>query len=211
MAEITALFWDVGGVLLTNGWDKRSRRKLAEKFNLDWEDFEGRHELISTALETGQLGLDHYLDRTIFCRHREFTKQALKDFIFAQSEPYPESLAVVERLARMKRFFLATLNNESLELNLYRIRHFGLRNYFSAFFSSCFLGVKKPDETIYRLALQISQRAPEECLFIDDRGLNVECARREGMLTIQFQNPIQLEAELRKLGIDDGQAHSGSI
>lgn len=202
MAKITALFWDVGGVLLTNAWDRTSRRDLVEKFKLDGQDFETRHDAIIAAFETGQLDLDHYLEQTIFFRPRGFTEQAVKDFIFAQSQPRPETLAVVERLAHAKQYFLAMLNNESVELNRYRIERFGLRNYFSVFLSSCFLGVRKPDEAIYRLALQITQRAPEESVFIDDRSLNVECARRMGMLTVHFQGPAQLQAELRKLGVE---------
>jgi putative hydrolase of the HAD superfamily len=202
MAKITALFWDVGGVLLTNAWDRTSRRDLAEEFKLDGQDFETRHDAIIAAFETGQLDLDRYLEQTIFFRPRGFTEQAVKDFIFAQSQTCPETLAIVERLAHAKQYFLAMLNNESVELNRYRIERFGLRNYFSVFLSSCFLGVRKPDEAIYRLALQITQRAPEESVFIDDRSLNVECGRRMGMLTVHFQGPAQLQAELRKLGVE---------
>lgn len=202
MTDLTALFWDVGGVLLTNGWDRASRRRAAEEFKLDWEEFEDRHELLVPAFEKSQLTLEDYLERTVLYRPRAFAKQTFKDFMFSQSESYPETLAIVDRLARSRKYLLATLNNESLELNLYRINHFGLRNYFTVFFSSCFLGVKKPDEAIYRLALQITQRSAEESLFIDDRALNLECARRCGMHTIQYQNPGQLQHELREMGVD---------
>ncbi len=202
MAEVNGLFWDVGGVLLTNGWDRASRRRAVEEFALDWDEFESRHELVNTAFELGQLGLEDYLDRTVFYRSRAFTKQAFEDFMRAQSQPYPETLAVVDRLARSRRYLLATLNNESLELNLYRINRFGLRRHFTAFLSSCFLGVKKPDEAIYKLALQLTQLAPDESVFIDDRALNLECAARLGMRTIHYQNPAQLEQALRESGIE---------
>lgn len=202
MADLKALFWDVGGILLTNGWDRASRRKAVETFGLDAEEFESRHRMVENAFELGQLGLDGYLDRTVFYRPRDFANEAFKDFMFAQSAPYPEPLAIVERLAHSTRYLMATLNNESLELNLHRINHFGLRRYFTAFLSSCFLGVKKPDEAIYRLALQLTQLAPDESLFIDDRALNLECAARLGMHTIHYQNPAQLEQELRGLHID---------
>jgi putative hydrolase of the HAD superfamily len=205
--KITTLFWDVGGVLLTNGWDKASRRKACEKFALDWEEFEGRHELVAAAFETGQLALDNYLKHTIFYRPRAFTQQDFQEFMFAQSEPRPETLAIVERLAQSGKYLLATLNNESLELNLYRIDRFGLRNHFEVFFSSCFLGAKKPDEAIYRLALQLTQRPPQECVFIDDRALNVECARHwVGMHAIHYQAPHQLMGELEGLGVEIPQA-----
>ena len=202
MPAISAIFFDVGGVVLTNGWDRHSRRHLADHFQLDWEDLEDRHELISTELETGKLGLDHYLDRTIFYRQRDFALQDIKDFMFAQSRPVPDSLALIGRLAQKNHCLLGTLNNESRELNEFRIEKFELRKYFTVFFSSCFLGVKKPDEAIYRLALNISQRAPEQCVFVDDRPLNLECARRLGMETIRFRNAGQLEQELRDKGVE---------
>jgi len=202
MAKITALFWDVGGVLLTNGWDRHARRRAVEKFKLDWEDFEDRHELVATRFETGRLTLERYLERTIFYRSRNFGKEEFKAYMFAQSSPIEGTLDLVGRLARTSRYLLATLNNESRELNLYRIEHFGLRKHFSVFISSCFLGVKKPDDEMFRLALDLSQRAPEECVFIDDRELNLECAGRSGFKTLHFRNAAQLESELREAGLE---------
>jgi putative hydrolase of the HAD superfamily len=118
--------------------------------------------------------------------------------MWAQSQPYPESLAMVAELARSKQYLLATLNNESRELNEYRIERFHLGDYFTAFFSSAFLGVRKPDEKIYQMALEITQRRPDECLFVDDRELNVESARRSGMQAIQFRNPAQLRQDFSR-------------
>ncbi len=202
MAKITAVFSDVGGVLLSNGWDRRSRRKLVEQFRLDWDEFEDRHELVSTAFETGHLTLDHYLDRTVFYRPRDFSKGPVREFMFAESVPIEGSLELIARLAASGRFFLSTLNNESLELNLHRIERFSLKKYFTVFFSSCFLGAKKPDEEIYVKALAISQRAPAECVFIDDRALNLDAPKRLGMNTVQFGNAAQLESDLRALGVE---------
>ncbi len=202
MAKISALFWDVGGVLLTNGWDRRARENAARQFELDWEDFEDRHELVVGRFETGRLSLDRYLDRTIFYRSRDFGKDEFKACMFAQSKPVEGSLEIVARLARSGRYLLGTLNNESRDLNLYRIEHFGLRQYFTVFMSSCFLGVKKPEDEIFRLALDLSQREPEECLFIDDRELNLECAARLGLRTLHFRNAAQLDQDLRQAGLE---------
>lgn len=202
MAKITALFWDVGGVLLTNGWDRPARRRAVENFKLDWDGFEDRHELMVTRFETGRLTLDRYLDRTVFYCSRDFSKDEFREFMFAQSQPIEETLDLSGRLARAGQYLLATLNNESRELNLYRIEHFGLRKHFSLFISSCFLGVKKPDDEMFRLALDLSQRQPEECVFIDDRELNLECAGRSGLRTLRFHSAVQLESELRDAGVE---------
>ena len=175
MAKVNALFWDNGGVILTNGWDRHSRRAAVEKFGLDSADFEDRHELMLNAFETGRATLDEYLRRTVFYKQRTFTPQDFEKFMFEQSQPFAEPLEFLGKLAQTRAYLMASLNNESREINEYRIHKFQLRNYFQAFFSSCYLGVRKPEEQIYRLALEIAQREPEECVLIDDRGLNLEC------------------------------------
>lgn len=201
MAEVTALFFDVGGVLLTNGWDRTERMAAAKKFKLDWNDFEERHELVLHAFEVGDMGLEEYLDRVIFWQPRDFTRQEFTDFIKAQSQALPGTMDVLARVASGKRYLMSTLNNESREMNAYRIETFHLRNYFDVFLSSCYLGVRKPDAAIYRAALSITQRKGEECVFVDDRALNLECARELGMRTIQFKDAAQLEKELKELKI----------
>jgi putative hydrolase of the HAD superfamily len=201
VAEVNTLFFDMGGVLLTNGWDRAARRKAVDRFHLDWEEFEDRHELVLHGFEIGQVTLSEYLQRTVFYRDRSFTGEDFKDFIFEQSQPLPGSLEFMAELAAPRRLLMAALNNESLELNEYRISRFGLKNYFSAFFSSCYLGVRKPDAGIYQLAIRITQRAPQECVFIDDRGLNLECAHELGMHVIQFRSPAQLREDLADLGV----------
>ena len=148
------------------------------------------------------MSLEQYLDRAIFYRPREFSREEFRAFIFAQSQPKPESIAIVAQLADSKNHFLATINNEVLELNLYRLEHFGLRRYFRVFFSSCFLGLRKPDEAIYRLALQVTQEAPANCIFIDDREVNLECPRELGLNTILFRDAAQLRVDLTEAGIE---------
>lgn len=201
MAEISALFWDNGGVILTNGWDRPARQRAVEKFQLDWADFEDRHDLLLNAFETGGLSLDDYLKRTVFYRPRPYMREEFKKFMFEQSQAYPESLAWVKSLARTRRYLMASLNNESLEINEYRIARFKLRECFEIFFSSCYLGVCKPHAGIYQLALKITQREPAECILIDDRGLNLECARELGIRTIQYTSLGQLRDDLTRFGV----------
>jgi putative hydrolase of the HAD superfamily len=201
MPEVTALFWDIGGVILTNGWDRAGRQAAVKKFGLDWEEFEDRHDLANAAWEMGQITLDEYLTRTVFYRSPKFTREEFKAFIFEQSRALPESREILDGLTRGGRYLLAALNNEALEVNLYRIDRFDLRRNFSAFFSSCFVGMRKPDLGIYKLALEVTQRPAEQCIFIDDRALNLECAAKLGMRTIVFQNATQLRQDLERSGV----------
>ena len=198
---LTTVFFDIGGVLLTDGWGHKSRRAAAEKFALDWEEYADRHERVAHQIETNDMTLEQYLDRTVFYRPRDFGRQEFRDYMFAQSQPNPGSLEVLAELANSQRYLLATINNEILELNNYRLAHFQLRRYFSVFFSSCFLGLRKPDEAIYRTALQMTQRQPGECVFVDDREVNLECPRELGIKTILFQDADQLKSDLKLAGI----------
>jgi putative hydrolase of the HAD superfamily len=199
--DINVIFFDVGGVFLTNGWPTASRQLAAETFGLDWKAFEQRHELVRTAFETGRLTLEGYLRATVFYQERPFGQESFKKFMLEQSQPFPEALALLSEMAQSGRYFLATLNNESPELNRYRIRTFGLWRYFKAFFSSGFLGVMKPDEGIYRLALDVTQCPPETCLFVDDRPLNLECAARCGLQTVLYQDVAQLRQAFDRLAM----------
>jgi putative hydrolase of the HAD superfamily len=201
MAGITTLFWDNGGVILTNGWDRGSRKAAVEKFHLDWSEFEDRHELMLDAFEKGEITLVEYLQRTVFYTKRSFAPDEFKQFMLDQSQPFPEPLELLGKLASKPQYLMAALNNESLEINQYRVRKFRLRDYFQVFFSSCYLGMRKPLPGIYNKSLKIAQRDPSECVLIDDRGLNLECAKELGMNTILFQNVAQLRDDLKRLGV----------
>ncbi|HKT46501.1 MAG TPA: HAD family phosphatase [Candidatus Acidoferrales bacterium] len=201
MAEITTQFWDIGGVILTNGWDHNSRRAAVEKFQLDEEEFRERHDLSFPAFDAGMISLDEYLDRTIFYGPRAFSREDFKAFMYAQSVEYPEARRVLDSLTQSGKYFIGAINNEPRELNEYRVQKFDLRRNFQVFFTSCYVHARKPEELIYRFALSVTQRAPENCLFVDDRPINLDAPRRLGMNTIHYQNAEQLRGELRKYGI----------
>jgi putative hydrolase of the HAD superfamily len=202
LAEITTLFWDIGGVILTNGWDRESRKEAANAFHLDLEEFQDRHDLSFPAFDSGHITLEEYLDRTLFYRPRSFTREEFTAFMFAQSKEYPETRAILDKVSSSGKYFIGAINNEPLELNQFRIEAFHLRKHFLVFFSSCYVRSRKPEELIFRVALEVTQRPPEECLFIDDRPLNLESPRRLGMNTIHHQNAGQLRSELGKFGVE---------
>jgi len=201
LATITAIFWDVGGVLLSNAWDHEQRQQALTHFHLDEVEFESRHEMLVSSFERGKITLQEYLERTIFYRPRSFTLDAFKQYMFSLSQPHPDTLQLTKDLSHSCKYLMSTINNESKELNLHRIQTFGLREIFSLFVSSCFVGLRKPEDGIYRLALEITQRPPEESCFIDDRPLNLDSAARLGMHVIQMQNAEQLRQDLQKLGV----------
>jgi putative hydrolase of the HAD superfamily len=201
LSEIRAIFWDVGGVLLSNAWDRTQRSAALEHFHLDEEEFHDRHELVVSSFERGKITLDEYLDRTVFYRTRAFTREAFRDYMYSLSQPFPDVIEFARALSTSGRYFMGTINNESRELNYYRMEKFGLLAIFRFFISSCFVGLRKPEKDIYRLALETTQVPAEECCFIDDRALNLECAAKLGMHTIEMHTIEQLRESLAKLGV----------
>ena len=201
MPSIRALFWDIGGVLLTNAWDHTQRTEALKHFQLDEEEFRDRHELVVSSFERGKITLEEYLERTVFYRTRPFTHEAFTAFVYSLSQPFPDRLQFAKALADSGKYLMATINNESRELNYYRMEKFGLREIFRLFYSSCFVGLRKPESGIYRLALETTQIPADECCFIDDRALNLECAAKLGMHTIEMDSLDQLKGELAGLGV----------
>ena len=202
MSKITAIFWDIGGVILTNGWDRHSRRAAAEKFHLDWEEFQDRHDFSFPGFDSGHMTLSEYLDRTLFYRPRPFSREEFVEFMYAQSSEYSKVREVLDQVTRQGKYLITSINNEPLELNQYRIEKFELKRNFTAFFSSCYVRARKPEETIFRMALEVTQQIPGQCIFIDDRSLNLESPKRLGMNVIQHQNAEQLRAELQKFDVE---------
>jgi putative hydrolase of the HAD superfamily len=199
MLTIENVFFDIGGVLGTNGWDTAERKRAVAKFNLDEDDFQRRHIEAVGPWEEGRISIDEYLDLTVFCDPRNFTRDQFKDFMFGASVAFEDSIAVARDVAALGRYTMMTLNNEAAELNTYRIEKFGLAPIFEAFMSSCWLGSRKPMRKIYVDAISIAQAKPATTLFIDDRPRNLVPARDLGINTILFESASQLRNELRQV------------
>lgn len=204
MAEISLLLWDVGGVLLSDGWDRASRERAAGRFGLDLPELEQRHAAVAREFESGQLTLEEYLQAVVFTEPRSFSPEDFIAFLHDESRPHPEAIALARRLRAGGRYVLATLNNESRELNRYRLQTFGLKDIFHAFFSSGETGRLKPDRGAYELALNLTQRDPEESLLLDDREENLQAAERLGLRTLKVEDPRRLAEGLGRLGIHAG-------
>ncbi len=183
-SQITTLFLDIGGVLLTNGWDHHSRESAAATFGLDYEEMSERHHLTFDTYEEGKLSLDEYLNRVVFYQDRSFSRDEFKKFMYAQSQPFPDMISLIRGLKTQYGLRVAAVSNEGRELTMYRVQQFELRAFVDFFVSSCFVHYRKPDEDIYRIALDISQAHSEQVIYIDDRGLFVEVARAAGLTGI---------------------------
>lgn len=197
--SVELVLFDIGGVLGSNAWDREQREAAVTRFGLDAADFQYRHEETVGALEAGLMTLDEYLD--IVLAGANVPREEFRQFMFAQSEPWPESIAVARRLAETRSVRMATLNNESEALNCHRIRLFELHDIFPTFFTSCWLGARKPMRVAYERVLGMTQADPRRTLFIDDREQNLVPAAALGIRTIRYQSAAQLDAELQRAGL----------
>ncbi len=185
---ITTLFLDVGGVLLTNGWDHSARERAAQRFKLDLSELQSRHALTFDTYEEGKLSLDEYLDRSVFYEKRSFSRKEFRQFMFDQSQPFPDMLALVTDLKRRWKLKVAVVSNEGRELMLHRIEKYKLTEMIDFFIVSCFVHFRKPDADIFRLALDTAQVKPNQVVYVEDRPMFVDIARGLGIHAIRHQD-----------------------
>ena len=202
---ITTLFLDIGGVLLTNGWDHHARRRAATHFQLKWAEMEARHQLNFDTYEEGKLTLEEYLGRVVFHQKRPFTRAQFRRFMFAQSTPYPEMIALVAQLKVRHGLTIGVVSNEGRELNAYRIRQFKLNGLVDFFISSCFVHLRKPDADIFRLALDIAQTPARQVVYIEDTPMFVQIAEGFGIRSILHADYRSTCAKLAAFGLQNEQ------
>ena len=205
IAPITTLFLDIGGVLLTDGWDHHARKRAATNFKLELAEMEDRHHLTFDTYEEGKLTLEEYLGRVVFYQKRSFTRAQFRRFMFAQSKPYPEMIELIRKLKAKYVLKIAVVSNEGRELNAYRIRKFKLDGFVDSFISSCFVHVRKPDADIFRLALDIAQAPARQVVYIENTPMFVQVAESLGIRSILHTDYRSTCAKLALLGLrNDG-------
>lgn len=205
--RITTLFLDIGGVILTNGWDSAIRKRAADYFHLDYEEINERHHLTFDTYESGKITLEQYLNRVIFYEKRAFSKVAFQEFMFKQSQPIPEMLRLVHEVKKRYDLKIVTVSNEARELSDYRVETFELRSLIDIFVVSSFVHLRKPDADIYRMAIDIAQVRPQEVLCIDDRAMFVAEAQQLGVHGLHHTDYLSTSQKLQTfgLGIDEQQ------
>lgn len=201
-SPISTLFVDIGGVLLTDGWDHHARARAAATFNLDYTEMDNRHRLNFATYEEGKISLDDYLDRIAFYTNRTFTKDEFREFMFAQSVPYPEMLELVRNLKRQYGLKVLVVSNEARELNAYRIEKFKLNEFIDGFISSCFVHLRKPDVDIFLLALDIAQTPLHQIVYIENTALFVQIAQGLGIRSILHHDFQSTSMQLAALGLN---------
>lgn len=199
--RIAALFLDVGGVLLTNGWDRKARQRSAAHFKLDYEEMDSRHRETFDTYEVGKITLVEYLERTVFYTARDFTPEQFKTFMFEQSQPLPHMIEYATALKKRYGLKIATLSNEGRELTEYRVKKFLLGQFIDFFIFSSFVHFRKPDADIFRLTLDVAQIPPDQVVYLDDRAMFAEVARTLGIHGIHHTSYETTKAQLDQMGL----------
>lgn len=198
--EIRTLFLDIGGVLLSNGWDRYARQRAVKKFNLDPDELSDRHHIFFETYEAGKLTLKEYMDNVIFYQQRNFSEMDFKHFLFQQTTAIKGSIEYFMAIKKKYKLNIVALSNEGRELNEYRIKTFKLDKLFNLFISSCYVHLRKPDKQIFQMACDISFTKPEHALFIDDRIIHIQIAGSLGINGIQFRNISSTKKQMESYG-----------
>jgi len=200
-AEVSCIFVDIGGVLLTNGWDHHARRRAVAHFKLDWAEMQARHSLVFEIHEEGRLTFDEYLSRVVFYEKRSFTRAQFRRFMCDQSKPFPKMIDLLRQLKIRHGLKVVVVSNESRELNAHRIRTFQLDGFVDTFVSSCFVGLRKPDANIFRLALDISQAPAPRIIYIENTPMFTQIAQGMGIRSVLHKDYNSTCAQLGLFGL----------
>jgi putative hydrolase of the HAD superfamily len=203
--SIKVLFVDIGGVLLTDGWGREFRARAAREFGLDSDEMEERHHQAFEAYEVDAIGLDQYLDLVVFHRERSFTMARFREYMFAESRPIPRMIGLVKRLKAEHGLKVVALSNEGRELNEHRIRTFQLDEVVDFFVSSCYVGLRKPDPKIFRLALDTCRIPAENVAYLENTPMFVEIAKGMGIHGILHVDFDSTRLALASLGLPTGE------
>jgi putative hydrolase of the HAD superfamily len=198
---IRTLFMDIGGVLLGDGWDHRARKRAVKKFRLEAVEVEARHQMVFDTYEEGKLTENEYLDHVVFFRSRPFTRGAFRKFMFAQSTPYPDMLALVRELKGKYRLKVIVVSNEARVLNDYRIQKFQLDEIVDAYISSCYVHLRKPDPDIFRLALDVAHTPAQQVAYVENTPMFVRIATGLGIRSVLHTDCSSTRAKLASLGL----------
>lgn len=201
---ISCVFLDIGGVLLTDGWDHLARKRAAKNFKLQWAEMEARHHLTFETFEEGKISLDEYLSLVVFHQRRTFTRNQFWRYMLEQSKAFPDTIELVAQLKQNLGLKIAIISNEARELNAYRIERFKLDRLADCFISSCFVHIRKPDPDIFKLALDIAQVRPEQAVFIDNTPMFVQIAEELGIQGVLHTDYDSTRAKLSNLGLNAG-------
>ena len=126
--------------------------------------------------------------------------------VFAKGDYYTELIKEREGMRnlinRLKgNYRVALLSNQNDEAHTLFEKKFGLPKLFDGQIVSGRVGVKKPDEKIFRILLQNFNEKPEKTIFIDDAVENVDAAKKFGIGAIHFVSIPELVKDLRNRGI----------
>ncbi len=201
---IKTIFWDLGGVILTNGWDLHQRTHVLASLGVDLPAYEAVHDRVNYYWERGLINAHDFFEQTVLKTNPQLglTFEHLWKLVCAESRLlHPECFDILQALKATGNYRLATLNNESKELNEYRLDTFALRDRFDYFICSGYVHEMKPLPDIYRVATDISGHRPQETLLIDDKQENCDAAISLGMQAIRFELPTQLRSALLQHGI----------
>ena len=199
--KIRALFIDIGGVLLTDGWSHEGAIELARKFGLDAEALNHRHSQALETYELGKLNMDQFLDLVVFDVKRPFTGAQFARSLYDQSEAFPQMITMVKELKEKFGLKIVVVSNEGRGLNEFRIKKFKLTSFVDSFISSCYVCLRKPDIDIFRLALETNQVSKDQVVYIDNTQMFVQIAEIMGIRSVLHVDYHSTRVQLASYGL----------
>ena len=199
--KFKVLYSDIGGVLGTNGWDSEGRRAICSHFHLELGEIESRHRLMFDTYERGYMSFEEYLRQVFFGSPRKFSLEELRDLAFQQSVAWPENISFFGKVKTANRLKVGLISNEGEGITEHRVGKFQLRELADFMLVSHFVHMRKPDRSIWQLALDLAQVTTDESIYIDDRPMFVKIASEIGFTALHHTSLEDTREQFRSLGL----------
>lgn len=198
--DLKLVIFDLGGVLVKVE-PQQMFRALAQETRQPIEKIQ-RSVADPSLLESFELGRITPKQFFVEVSRRLGTEWTFDQFVSSWNGILSEDTRTSWLLERLHgRYSLLVLTNTNA-LHDEHIRHtwpvFSRAHHWVA---SHQVGLRKPDEAIYRLALRQANVPPEATVYIDDIAEHIAAARRLGVRAIQMTDGMRLEDELRAVGL----------
>lgn len=201
MSGIKNVIFDLGNVLLNIDYDKTKNAFL----DLGYTDFEKMYSLSKAnnffdGLETGHISEPAFYEYMLKSGSGKITNNDVRDAWNAMLLNFRgESMRFLKQLSQHKNIFLLsntnTIHKTAFEESLKtQTGVSSLDSFFTKAYYSCHIGMRKPNEDIFKFVLRDAGIIPDETLFIDDLYGNIETANKLGIKTHLLVPGEQIEA-----------------
>lgn len=200
-----AVLWDFGGVILSSPFEAFNRYEAERGLPVDFirsVNATNAHHNAWALLERSEITVGEF-DEAFAIESEALGWRVPGADVLAllAGEVRPEMVAALDRV-KASGYRVACLTNNVVDDGRDRApderaeQIATIMDRFDVIVESSVVGVRKPEPRFYEIACELLMVEPEDCVFLDDLGINLKPAAAMGMTTIKVTTAAQAIAEL---------------